>query len=82
MLVVGLPFFRGYNVLKGVIPPIPTVGAINKHTIRNTPAKLVTSAREECLTVDRKLLHSLQNQNQSIFLYCEAWGEARGEASR
>ena len=33
-----LPFFRGYTVLKGDIPPIPTVGAINIHTIRDNSA--------------------------------------------
>ena len=32
-----LPFFRGYTVVKGDIPPIPTVGAINIHTIRDNP---------------------------------------------
>ena len=37
-VVAFLPFFRGYTVLKGDIPPIPTVGAINIHTIRDNSA--------------------------------------------
>ena len=57
------PFFRGYTVLKGVIPPIPTISAINRHTIRNNPAQLVTPACEECHTVDRKLLRSFRKKH-------------------